>query len=253
MKKTSTLAALILIATLFFSPGCKKETSTSTQVTGNLFGFVTLYDQYGGRVTSGFSSIAVTLTPQSGGTTLNTVPDSLGRYTYNNINQGQYLISFSCPGYGTISNSEFGFLGEGNIDHDVKLSAIPNFYDSILNTPVDTLNQLVLNGTFSGSDTHKRTFALFVGASPAVSSAPANYLQYYEGTANTTLTTFTQKINISDLNDMGFTSGSTVYFACYGGATDFNSSSDVEDYANTGRLSFTALSTNAATTSFVLP
>ena len=255
MKKISSLALIILAALIFLSPGCKKETTTSNpQVTGNLFGFVTLYDQYGGKVTSGLGSTTITLITQSGSTTLNTVPDSLGRYAYNNINQGQYLISFTNPGYGTILNAEFGFLGEGNIDHDVKLSAVPNFNDSVL-TALDTLsnNSVVLNGTFSGTDTRKRTYVIFVGSTPGVSSSPANFLTYYTGTANANLSTFTQKIPVADLNDLGFTSGSTVYFVGYGAAANFASSSDVEDYANTGRFTYNAISTGAAPTSFVLP
>jgi hypothetical protein len=253
MKKTYQLTAAILIALMFLTPGCKKETSnTTTLLSGNLFGFVTLYDQYGAKVTSGVSPTNVSLVATTNNQTLNTVTDSTGKYTYNNVTEGQYLLSYTNAGYGTILNAPLGFLGGGNIDHDVKLSATPNFYDSILSQPIDTLNTIVLNGTFSGTDTRKRTYVVFVGSSPAVSSAPANYLQYYTGTANNNLTTFTEKINISDLNDMGFSSGSTVYFAVYGAATSFASTSDVEDYT-TGRLNFTAISSNPATTSIVLP
>lgn len=252
MKRNYHLLLSALIAILFFTSGCKKDTSSTTALlTGNLYGFVTLYDQYGAKVTSGVSATNVTLVSTTN-QTLNAATDSTGKYIYNNITQGQYLLSFTNNGYGTIYNAPLGFLGGGNIDHDVKLSAIPNFYDSLLNTPLDTLNNIVLNGTFSGTDTRKRTFVIFVGSSPAVSSAPANYLTYYTGTANNNLTTFTEKIAISDLYDLGFSSGSTVYFAVYGAAAEFASQSDVEDYS-TGRLNFTAISSNPATTSIVLP
>ena len=253
MKRLTNTTVIILMAWMFLIQSCKKETTTSTPViTGNLFGFVSLEDQYGGKVLSGLNGTSVTLTTPSG-STLNTAPDSTGRYTFNNIAQGQYLISYTNPGYGTIQNAELGFLGEGNIDHDVKLSAVPNFNDSILYTPTDTLNNIVLQGVFSGTDTRKRTCVVFVGATPAVSSAPANYLQYYTGTANNNLTTFTVKIQVSDLYDMGFTSGSTVYFAVYGAAANFATTSDVEDYAHTGRLQFNAISANSSTASIVLP
>lgn len=253
MKKTYQLPVAILIALMFLTPGCKKETSTTTTLlSGNLFGFVTLYDQYGGKVLSGVAPTNVSLVAANNNQTLNTVTDSTGKYTYNSIAEGQYLLSYTNTGFGTILNAPLGFLGGGNIDHDVKLSAIPNFYDSLLSTPVDTLNNIVLNGTFSGTDTRKRTYVIFIGSSPSVSSAPANYLTYYTGTANNNLTTFTQKIALSDLTDLGFTAGSTVYFAVYGAAADFASTSDVEDYT-TGRLNFTAISSNPATTSIVLP
>ena len=253
MKKVSSLSLFALIFALLLESGCSKQpTVTNTQVTGNLYGYVTLYDQYGGKLFSGLNAVAVTLNTSSG-SVLNATTDSTGKYGFNAINQGQYTIGYTCPGYGSILNSALGFLGEGNIDHDAKLSAIPNFFDSILATPTDTLGNVVLQGTFSGSDTRKRTYVVFIGSSPSVSSLPSNYLIYYSGTANNNLSTFTVKIPVSDLNDAGFTSGSTVYFAAYGAAANFASTSEVEDLANTGRLSFNAISANAATTSFVMP
>jgi hypothetical protein len=251
MKRISSLTALTLIALLFLVPGCKKETTTTTPVTGNLFGFVSLYDQYGGKIVSGLGSTTVTLNTPSG-SALTANPDSTGKYTFSNIVQGQYTISFTNTGFGSIVNTELGFLGEGNIDHDAKLSSIPNYTDSILSTPIDTGGYLVLNGTFSGTDIRKRTYLVFFGATPSVSSAPANYINYYSGTANNNLTTFTLKIPVSDLNDAGFTSGSTVYFAAYGAAADFASQSEVEDYTS-GKLIFNAISAHPSTISFTLP
>ena len=251
MKQIFSLSALALITLLFLATGCKKETTTNTTVTGNLFGFVTMDDQYGGRVLSGLNNITVTLT-NSSGTVSTTTTDSTGRYGFNNIAQGQYTIGYATSGYGSIVNSALGFLGEGNIDHDAKLSAIPNFRDSILSSPIDTGGFVVLTGTFSGTDTRKRSYVLFVGANSTVSSTPANYLTYYTGTANNNLTTFTVKIPVSDLNDLGLTSGATVYFAGYGAAANFASQSEVEDFT-TGKLIFNAISSNPATISFTLP
>ena len=247
MKRIYQLLLVAAVALLFSTIGCKK---TSNLLSGNLYGFVSLYDQYGSKVYSGINSTSVTLVSTSGNI-LNNTTDNTGKYTYSNITEGQYLLSYTNQGYGSILNAPLGFLGGGNIDHDVKLSAIPNFFDTLLSA-VDTLNTIVLNGTFSGSDTRKRTYVVFVGSTPAVSSAPANYLTYYTGTANNNLTTFTQKIPVSDLNDAGFVSGATVYFSVYGAAADFATASDYEDYT-TGRLNFSAVSTAAKTISIVLP
>jgi hypothetical protein len=252
MKSTYQLSIAVLTAFILITSGCKKDTSTSTTVlAGNLYGFVTLTDQYGAKVLSGVNATTATLTSASNQTSTAST-DSTGKYVFNNVTQGQYLLNYSHPGYGSITNAPLGFLGGGNIDHDVKLSAIPNFYVASLSSPSDTLSNIVLNGTFSGTDTHKRTYVVFVGSSPAVSSSPANYLAYYTGVANNNLTTFTQKIAVSDLNDLGFNSGSSVYFAVYGASTDFATASVVEDYT-TGRLNFNAVSSNPVTTSIVLP
>lgn len=255
MKSLSKILLTAALFVLFITQGCKKEAGpqgpAGPALTGSLYGFVTLEDQYGAKVISGINATTVTLTYAPTNVTMTTTTDSTGKYTFNNLSTGQYQLNFSHAGYGSIGNTPLGFLGGGAIDHDVKLSAIPSFYVTNL-TISDSIGVVTVSGNFDTTDVRKRTVAVFVGGSSAVSPSPANYLSYYSVTANNNLTSFTLKINASDLNDLGFTSGSTVYFAVYGAATNFASTSDYEDYLNTGRLSFSSLSTNAATTSIVL-
>lgn len=256
MKSFSKIGMIGFLLSLFFVEGCKKETGpqgpAGPALTGTLYGFVTLEDQYGAKVLSGLNATTVTLTIPSTSAATTATTDSTGKFTFSNVSTGQYQLSFSNTGYGSIINSPLGFLGGGNIDHDVKLSAIPNFTIPAINVS-DSAGVVTVTGTFSNTPVRKQTIAVFVGSSSSVSSAPANYLSFYSVIANNNLTTFTVKIQVSDLNDLGFTSGATVYLAAYGAATNFASTSEYEDLQNTGRLNFSSLSATAATGSVVLP
>jgi hypothetical protein len=255
MKRFPSLSVIAIL--LIFFAGCTKtgpQGPAGPALTGALFGFVSLDDQYGARVSHGLASTTVTLS--SATTSPVTVStDSTGKYTFPNLATGQYTISYSNPGYGSINNVPFGFLGGGNIDRDARLSAIPNFGDSTFNV-VDSAGYLVLSGTLSGTDTKRRTVAVFVGSAGTVSATPANYSTFYNtltNNSNNTINNFVLKIAVSDLNDAGFTSGSVVYLAVYGAAANFSSTSDYEDYSSTGRLYYTALSENPYVASIMLP
>ncbi len=203
----------------------------------------------GGQILTGLNTTTLTL---NGTNTVTT--DSIGKYTFTNLGAGEYTLSASNPGYGSINGSTFQYTGGGNLDHDVKLSQIPNFTDSGLVVTTDTVTYITVTGYFTPTDLHRRTAVLFVGNSGSVTSAPSSYLREYTVTANANnYGTFTFKIAITDLLDAGFTVGSTVYFAAYGGATEFASSSEWEDITNTGRINYTALSSTFVTASIVLP
>jgi hypothetical protein len=241
-------STFIAFAIVLLFAGCKK-TTTSSLLTGNIYGYVTLYDQYGAKILTGQSGTTVT----SGTTAVTT--DSAGKYVFSNMKEGEYNFSFSRPGFGSINSNYFQFVGGGDLDHDVKLSAIPAFYDSVLAIS-DTAGYLVLSGTLSGTDTRRRTVAVFIGATSGASSDPANYLITYNTLTNSnpnSINNFTLKIPNSDLTDAGFVSGATVYVAVYGAAAEFASSSASEDLAHTGRLYYTALNPQITTGQIQLP
>jgi hypothetical protein len=247
MYSTPKLILPAIIIILLAQSGCKKESSTNSNNT--VYGYVTLYDQYGGIILTNPTPTTLTL---NGNTTVTT--DSMGKYTFSNLGAGEYTLSASNPGFGSINGATFQFTGGGSLDHDVKLSAIPNFTDSGLVVTTDSVTFITVTGHFTPGDLHRRTSVLFAGSSPNVTSAPASYLRVYSVTANAgNFSEFTFTIAISDMLDAGFTAGGTIYFAAYGGATNFASSSEWEDVLNTGKIDYTALSLTPATTSFILP
>lgn len=245
--KTRLILPGIMTLVLMFS-GCKKSSTDSTP-SGNIYGFVTLYDQYGGIILNSLNTTSVTLNGKT------TTTNAAGEYTFDNLNAGEFTVSASNPGgFGGINGATFQFTGGGNLDHDIKLSQIPNFTDTLLSDTSDMVTYVTINGFFNTTDLHRRTAVLFVGNTSAVTSTPSSYLREYTVLANTNnYQAFSFKIALSDLTDAGFTAGSTVYFAAYGGATEFASSSEWEDIMTTGRNYYTALSPTFATISFVMP
>jgi hypothetical protein len=251
MKRTLTL---VFAATFLLFSGCKKETGpTGPQgpagpaLTGSLFGFIDLLDQYGNKQIAHNDSILVSLD----GTGKTTYSDVNGKYRFDSLSTGVYNLTFSKAGYGNMRLLTQQFTGGGDVDRDTKMSAIPNFSVSALNVTVDTAN-VILSGSLSQSDTRLRTSVVFLGTGPA-SSDPSNYaLLYSKQTTNGNLNGFTIKIPLSDLQNAGFASGTTLYFAAYGASASFVSSSFYEDFS-TGRNYFNALSSNASTASVVLP
>lgn len=255
MKKISILAFSTIFTLLFFISGCKKESGPAGAqgpagpvLTGNLFGFVDLLDQYGNKIITGNDNILVTLD----GTSKTNLTDANGKYHFDSLTTGVYNLTFSKTGFGNTRLLTQQFVGGGDVDRDIKMSIVPNFSVYVLTAVVDTAN-VTLTGTLSSSDTRIRTAALFLGATSAVSSNPANYLlSYTKQTNNANLNGFTVKIPLADLGNAGFVSGSTLYFSAYGAAAGYASSSAYEDL-NTGRSYFNALSAGASTTSIVLP
>ncbi|MDB5281549.1 MAG: hypothetical protein JWO06_624 [Bacteroidota bacterium] len=255
--KLSVRFAIAFVSLTILVQSCKKETGpqgpAGPALTGTLFGFVELYDQYGAKVIAGQNATTVTVTNASGAST-STTTDSMGKYTFSNLSTGQYTFSASNPGYGSITGAAQGFLGGGNIDRDAKLSAIPTFTDSTLTiTDSTSTGYIVLSGTLSGVETRRRTVAVFAG-SGSVSSTPGTYKLTYNlltNNANNTVNNFVLKIPVQDLYDQGYTTGATINFAVYGAAANFASSSSSEDFAN-GQFYYNALSPTAFTGSVIL-
>lgn len=255
MKKITLLVVALITISLLVIQSCKKDAGSigpqgpaGPVLTGNLFGFVDLLDQYGNKLITHNDSILVSLD----GTGKTCMTDANGKYRFDSLNTGIYNLTFSKPGYGNMRLLTQQFTGGGDVDRDTKMSIIPSFSVSTITATVDTAN-VTLTGTLSIADTRLRTSALFLGSTSAVSNDPANYLiTYSKQTTNANLNTFTLKIPLSELQTQGFGSGSTLYFAAYGASASFTTSSAYEDFV-TGRAYLNGLSTTASTTSIVLP
>jgi len=262
MKYPKFTTTFLLSGAVFFAIGlssCKKGDTGAQGTTGatgpagpslsgNLAGYVQLFDQYGGQFKVNLDSVMVTID----GVNDTTYTDSTGRYQFNNLSTGIYNMTFSKSGYGGVKPAAMQFTGGGTLYHaNVNLSAIPNFNVVGMRDSVNTTNALITDSV-AATDTRVRSVVLYVGSSSSVS--PTSYLSLYTKnigvTANSYTTTF--NIPISDFNDLGFASGQRVYFITYGVNANFNNSSSYEDFT-TGRTIFTALSAVADTSSIVLP
>jgi hypothetical protein len=250
------LRIALLFALVIVINSCKKEGlqgpqgvqgETGPLLTGNLKGHISCSDQYGNTVLINLAGMKDSLN----GTSKVALTDSTGFYTFAGLTTGNYSFTITASGYGMTKVQNFQFVGGGDTYHDVKISQIPDFNvltctDSIAGTNV------IVKGTLP-ADPKVRTVVVFVAGVSNVSSLPQYYLDYFS--KNTTLVNpnnFAISIPQSDFINLGIASGSTAYFAVYGAAVNFSSSSAYEDMS-TGRIVFTALSSTPAYTSIVVP
>ncbi|HMC96358.1 MAG TPA: carboxypeptidase-like regulatory domain-containing protein, partial [Flavobacteriales bacterium] len=250
--KVHIAAALSVIMLL---AGCAKDGDTGPagstgpagpSLSGNLTGFVSLYDQYGAHLLLDNDSSIVTVD----GTSWQSWSDSLGRYTINDLHTGIYNLTCTHAGFGESKVNSLQFAGGGDLYRDIRLSAIPSFQlDSISVTT--GVGGLAITGHLA-MDAQQRTVLIFAGGAANTSADPATYLSFYSRSVMANQATFTLQIPTGDLYAMGLTSGATVYFAAYGATPNFNNSSSYQDL-NTGRTVFTAISANAALRSGLVP
>ncbi len=238
---------IILCVALFFI-ACKKGDTGATgsqgvqgpSYTGTITGFITSYDQYGTKVTTNLSTIKVTID----NTTVSTKTDATGKYTINNLNTGNYTLTITdTTGVYASTKLQEIQLVSGTVEHDVKLSAIPNF--TIQNfaakdTTIGTTNYIKLTVYPTTTDPHTRTVAAWFNNTSTVTSSPESSLGVYAITIKANAATGTLLIFQSDFSDVGFNSGATVYFMGYAAAANFTSSSDYEDF-NNGRAYLNAV------------
>ena len=206
-------------------------------------GFVTLYDQYGTKITTNLSTIKVSID----GTSIYAKTDATGKYTINNLKTGNYTLTVTDTAgiYAGTKLQEIQLVS-GTVEHDVKLIAVPTF--TIQNfvakdTTINSVNYIKLTVYPTNTDPHARTVAAWFNNSSAVTSSPESSLGVYAVTIKANAATGTLLIFQSDFTDAGFTSGSTAYFMAYAAASNFTSSSDYEDF-NNGRAYLNAVAVN---------
>jgi len=242
--------SLIIISSILLISSCAKEGPSGPQgiagpsYTGTISGHVSLYDQYGNKILNNLDSVAISLGSNSVPGIDDTVsrPNSAGYYIYNSIVTGQYYItafdtSYGIPGSGygaTINNFEFV---SGNLNMDIKLSAIPTFSLSFT-AYQDTITQndsLVINCT---ADEQVRSCLIFVTSTPSF-AAGENYILSYTKNIPANSTQLSVVINGQELYDAGLVHDSKVYYTVFSHA--LNDQSPYED-PTTGRTVYTAVS-----------
>ncbi len=211
--------------------------------TGAISGHVDLYDQYGSKILTGLSNVQISL---NGNSIVN--PDATGFYRFGNINTGSYFMTASNSGFGATRINNFQYLSD-TLNHDVKLSAIPGFVPTTINSTIIATGDSVAL-TFP-MDSRTRNCILFVNTSAIVNGNPANYLIVYtKAVAANTVKPTTILIAKQDLTDAGIMTGSTVFIAAYGYVV--GDASAYEDFG-TGKTVYTAISSSALTATFTAP
>jgi len=257
MKNNSLLSALFISLPILFA-ACAKDGAVGPQgtqgstgpggpiLTGNLKGYVSLFDQYGSHVLVDQDSALVSLV----GVTAQAYTDSAGKYAIAGLSTGVYTVNCSKSGYGANQVNSLGFTGGGDLYRDIRISAIPSFHVDSISLVADP-NVVTITGSIA-MDTRVRTVLVFVGNGSNTSNDPAHYLGVYNRNVPANQGNFMLTVPLTDLANLGITSGQTAYFAAYGATANYNNASSYEDLA-TGRTWFTAVSTAPANRSVLIP
>ncbi len=251
MKKGSTLILNMALMSLLGIWSCGGNSDDpkppDPPTAANITGSVNLYDEGIIEVdNSGMKIIVVGGTPEISANT-----DADGKFTLNDVPFGDYSIKYEKTGYGT-----YRIFG---VDHKdtggpTDITEIPSLGQ------VSTTKVTDLTVSVSGDEATIPTTT-----DPAGNSGNTRYLRYFFHTDNTvsniTYTTVSEtfeakinpsnhKVSKSDLNDMGFASGSTVFVKAYGESFYSN---DYED-PDSDNMIFPNLNENSAdAVSFVVP
>src|ERR1700749_458679 len=234
MKKSPFAFVLLLAVTVLSN--CKKDPVTGAtgpqgpagpSLTGNLKGYISAYDEYGGRILTNQSGDTVSID----GTTRKAVTDSTGLYTFTGLSTGAYTLSITKPGFGVNKIQNIQFVG-GSSD-TYRDSKIAQASTSNLITLNDSIGPSTGNVTIYGNvpfNVQARTFIVYVGDNASVNSSTSNYLVFYTKNINPGVGKVSFVIPKTDLYDAGFTPGSTAYFAAYGVGS--LTASSYEDFSN---------------------
>lgn len=249
------LPLALLCSTTLLLTACSKDAESGSMgatgpagpsLTGNLTGFVSLYDQYGAHILTMNDSIPVVL----GDSAMVSYTDANGKYLFSGLQTGIYNIACAKSGFGSEEVNSLQFTGGGDLYRDIRLSAIPAFnVDSL--TVTSNAGGLTVTGHIA-SDVQQRTILLFAGSTSGTSADPNAYLAVYNKAVMANQNNFIVQVPQGDLLAAGLTTGNTVYFAAYGATPNYNNASSYEDLG-TGRMIYTAISSTPALGSGLVP
>ena len=238
------IASIVIAGIILLISSCAKEGPTGpTGPSGPAYiryisGHVSLYDQYGNKMLNNLDSVAIALGSNSVTGIADTVsrPNAYGYYIYSNLYTGQYFFTAADTGYGATSTGNFQFVS-GNLNKDIKLSAIPNFSLNFTayHTSGSPNDSLVINCT---PDEQIRSCLILVNHAPSLAAGESYVLSYVKNVpANSSQ--ITAIIDSQELRSAGFASGAMVYYTVFSHA--LNDQSSYEDQT-TGNIVYTAVS-----------
>lgn len=240
-------ARILVVGFLTGLTGCKgPEGPTGAQLTGDLFGYVKLYDEHYRQLTDNHG-VAVSVENAS----YSAASDSSGKWILKNVKAGVYNISFSKNAYGTVNVPSFQFVGGGNVLLGTKVMGqkptsrvLSVSIDTTGGSSTQTLNFL---GSLSGDTSYYRYVIVYSNSDSTVDSS--NYVSIGEAYTTVGSSTFFGNFYLGDLRDHGIVKGMTVYLLWH----TYNPVADLYVNPSDGKGTFSALSVTRLKTSFVMP
>ena len=221
----------------FFAVSCKKDNTPFPVITtGNMTGNVALYDERSNRLPSSEG-----MTVSIDGTGFSTTTLSNGNFSFSNVPNDLYTLTFSKQGFGT-----YKLIGYPHTATGSSTSVIPGkSLGQLSTTTVEghftfTYGDSVrvganINPAATGSE--RRGYRIFFGENSTVSKDNYKFFTPVYSTANTPSVTFAK----DQFTAKGFAPGSTVYFRFYGDSFFSNEYLD----ESTGKTVFPNLNPNS--------
>ena len=256
--KLSQLLYPMLCATMLFS-GCKGKDgdpgpagatgatgATGPNLTGNMIGYVSAYDDNGNIAKAGTTVTIDNQTPA-----LTTTTDANGKYQFSDLKTGTYNLTFIRTGYGTMKRYGVGHVGGDQPTYlgvqgmtVVATATITGFTFSPSSSTNSYTNYTI---TVSNPPANGARVSTYFGASPTVSSS--NYLFYNSNYAANSPNVIYAYAYKSTLNSYGLVSGTTAYAISYATPPYSYSYSD----PMTGLVVNPSLGTPSSVVSFIVP
>lgn len=239
MKNLITLSSITFILLLAFS-ACKKE-STNPAPAGTkskLTGTVQLWDD---KLNSNMDRSGVTVSIDG---VSSTTTDANGKYSFDNLTNDIYTITFSKEGYGTckLVGINHAFNASGTTVPNKNLGKISttkvdafSYYNNTFNEAPGVSFSYTLNPTPSVNN--KGFVRYFLSKSSSVSNINYEAFTEVKSYSSNNIAGF----SVDDLAALGFQSGQTVYIKMYG---DSFISNDYDD-PNSGKRIFPNLNTTS--------
>ncbi|HUL44239.1 MAG TPA: carboxypeptidase-like regulatory domain-containing protein, partial [Bacteroidota bacterium] len=218
---------------------------TGPALQGTLFGMVSVQSESGKYPDANGGGFLVTID----GTMYSAVTDSFGRWKIESLPAGDYTITISKDGYGTmkIYNYRFGRGAHGTWPY-VFMGKLPDFdVESAATTMAG--DTAIISGKLTNTSTDWRSVFMFLGKTNRVSQLPPDYFQVYGVEVLRNSDTYSGSIPASWLAHKGIVSGDTVFVAVYAASEHVISWTDPA----TQRDYFSPLSTTSQRIFFVVP
>ncbi len=251
---------IMIVIAIIVSSGCKGPTglegATGSQLKGDIFGYVDVYDVNGKQVADRRGVYVQTEETSTGEQS-----DSTGRWTLKDRMAGIYTITASKTGYTNSSVAGFQFVGGGNayLNSTLGIIELPTYSiksvlvagkttDSIgQQLSVDIFPSPLVSETRSFFIVYGKTPGVVINSSDAMVTSQVSYVYKGAGSAS-----FSLKNAINSLKNLGMQSGENVYAVVYPSSAHINNIGIYTDPL-TKKTIFTRYSSPFAAVNFQIP
>lgn len=215
-------------------------------VAGTIVGSVNLYDESTSAIDKSNMMVSVVGTSPE----ISVLTNDLGNFSLLNVPHGSYVLEYKKVGYGTFKKVvNHGANGQNTIiDPTPSLGKLSSTEVTDFNVEVNNLVvKIAISTNPPGNTSNRRYVRFFLHSNAGVSST---LYTYFSPIYTSQINPFEKTLTQSELLNLGFTSGQTVFVRAYGDSFWDNA---YEDATLNIRIFPNLNATTVASTSFIVP